>query len=175
MLRSRRLHTDGLKISRSCSCCSCRPRSPWRSSRYPRSHSFMEISWAAAFCDRIPAGFLTIRILSSSYRTGESPSRGCRVRYAFLISSVSFESAWSSLFAENFPIVSSDKNRTTLSPASTFSLPSAFLPRRVIFFLRSILYKKEEGASGSLRCRYLSNRCPLSWGLTRNSCISASS
>ena len=62
----------------------------------------------------------------------------------------------------NFSYVSSAKNIWITSPAASFSLPSAFLRFNVIFFLRSILYKKLLVALGRHFTRYLSNRCPAS-------------
>ena len=69
---------------------------------------------------------------------------------------------------ENFSKVSSDKNNFTRSPAFNFSVPSALWSFKVIFFLRSILYTKLPDALLNNFFKYLSKRCPDSFGLIVN-------
>ena len=57
----------------------------------------------------------------------------------------------------NFSRVSSEKNILTESPSINFSLPSAFLLLRVIFFFLSILYIKLLLAAERYFARYLSS------------------
>ena len=72
---------------------------------------------------------------------------------------------------ENVSKVSSAKKKRTTSPTQSRSVPSDFLPFKVIFFLRSILCKKPVPAAGRTFSQYLIHFCPLSEAVIVNSFI----
>ena len=67
--------------------------------------------------------------------------------------------------------IQDNKNNFTQSPFASFSLPDAFFPFSVIFFFRSILYKKLFGALFKYLQSSLSNRCPASCSVILISCM----